>query len=154
GVLVVVLPRAHVAPAPSPGKPELPRASVGTEGPAERRELVPARVQLARQLVAGVEAADVRAPERADAQRVGDADRDLGLERLPRRSRVARPAPPAPSGDARVAVPMQAPRPHVRRRRQGPLVVEPMALEALEEVEPVALVRPEGIDTGRHEARV
>ena len=101
GVRVVVLPRAHLVRAPAPGKPEPPRAPVRTERPAERRELVPARVQLARQLAVRVEAADVRAPERADAQRVVEADRDLGLERLPRRFRVARPDPAAPSAQCR-----------------------------------------------------
>ena len=154
GVGVVVLPRAHLVRAPAPGKPEPPRAPVRTEGPAERRELVPARVQLARQLVVGVEAADIRAPERTDAQRVVEADRDLGLERLPRRFRVARPDPPAPSCNAGVAVALQAPRPHVRRGRQASFVVELMALDAFEEIEPVPLVGPEGIDAGRHESRV
>ena len=100
-----------------------------------------------------IEAADVRAPVRADAERVVDADGDLRLERLPRRLGVARPDPAAPLRDARIAVALQAPRPHVRLRRQRALVIELMALDALEQVEPVAFVGPERVDAGVDERR-
>src|SRR5688500_6688331 len=75
-----------------------------------------------------------------------NADSDLPFQRFPGRLRIARPDPAAPLRDAEVPIAVQAPRPQVRACRNRPLIIELMPLDPLKQVEPIALVRPPGID--------
>ena len=79
------LHRSELAGVPAPRQPQVPVAAVRAEQRAERAELEPAHVQLARVLRGRDEAADVGAPER-DAREAGvDGDRHVRAQRLPRR---------------------------------------------------------------------
>ena len=114
----------------------------------ERGKLHPAHIQFARVFIRRIKRTDVGVPEGRDAQRVVDANGDMGFQGPPRRERIARPHPAAPTRDAQIAVAMQAPGAHVGLLRERARVVEFMALHALVEVEPVALVGPPRIHPG------
>src|SRR5207249_7764257 len=102
-------PETHLAEAPAPGRAQAPDAPVRAERAVERRELKPARVQFARQLARGVEAARVRTPVRCDAQTGVQADPDLVAQCVPARLRIARPQPRAPLGHAEDAIAIERP---------------------------------------------
>ncbi len=77
-----------------------------------------------------------------------DAHGNLRFEGFERSVRIARPDPAAVARHAQMAVAMQRPGSDVRCFGEGPFVIELMALHALVEAKPVALVRPPRIDAG------
>src|SRR2546423_1698827 len=89
--IVAYLHRAWISCIPSPGKTQLPCASMRAKERAKRAELEPAQLYLGRNFFCGNEPAYVRAPIGNAGQRCIDTNGNLDLKRLPGRVDITRP---------------------------------------------------------------
>ena len=139
---VAIFDWPHFAGVPTPGQSEMPGAAMRTEERIEGGEFKPAGVKFAGQFARGNKSADVRSPERCQAQGTVQADRHMRGQGGPAGLRVAGPNPAAEAGRAGVGVAMEAPGRRVGPGLQRAFEVAKMAGEAGFDGQFVAVVGP------------